>query len=458
MGLIALAARIVTGPPAVTTDAAQALFWGRQLLHGIAPVYHSGFGITPHPLLIAYAVVCAALGSSGFDALAVASYVAFGALVWGAFRLAQELSSWLGGVLAALLLATSGYALRYAGVAFVDVPFAALVVWAAVWGVRRPGSPLRVLALLAAAGLLRPEAWALSAVYWGYLYHSRSCPHLIKAAALTLAAPLLWIASDAAISGNPLFSLQTVQHFAHLVRATPTRTQLPHVTLTYLRDLVGLSAIAAGLVGAAMIVRERERRAYPVLAVLLIELGLFAVDGIKGLYLYDRFMLIPAALVAVLAGRAVSALLASWRARRVGWEGAIALVLVAWLLASIPGRISSVQNARAQMGSNAAAITELQRFVARPAVRMIIRGCPRLQTAAPTMMPYVAWTAGAAGSQLPANWSLPAGSSAFVTMTRGQAASGWFFGIEVQQRSWRVPPEFVGRASLGPYALFTRGC
>jgi hypothetical protein len=133
-------------------------------------------------------------------------------------------------------------------------------------------------------------------------------------------------------------------------------------------------------------------------------------------------------------------------------------VLVAWLLASIPGRISSVQNARAQMGSNAAAITELQRFVARPAVRMIIRGCPRLQTAAPTMMPYVAWTAGAAGSQLPANWSLPAGSSAFVTMTRGQAASGWFFGIEVQQRSWRVPPEFVGRASLGPYALFTRGC
>ena len=56
-------------------------------------------------------------------------------------------------------------------IGYQDLPFAALVVGAVLLEAQRPpprGSP--VLVLLALAGLLRPEAWVLSGLYWLYLW------------------------------------------------------------------------------------------------------------------------------------------------------------------------------------------------------------------------------------------------------------------------------------------------
>ena len=80
---------------------------------------------------------------------------------------------WFGraaGALAALLFLTRVPVLSYGVRAYVDVPYLLLVLGALLRRVAAAGAPARpVLALLALAGLLRPEAWAFSALYWLYL-------------------------------------------------------------------------------------------------------------------------------------------------------------------------------------------------------------------------------------------------------------------------------------------------
>ena len=53
---------------------------------------------------------------------------------------------------------------------YIDIPYLALVVWAAALEAERPrrGTPVLVLLLLA-RGLLRPEAWLLGGLYWLWL-------------------------------------------------------------------------------------------------------------------------------------------------------------------------------------------------------------------------------------------------------------------------------------------------
>ena len=75
--------------------------------------------------------------------------------------------------------------LLYAARAYVDVPFLALVLWAAALEARAPRRGLPVMATLAVAGLLRPEAWVLAGAYWLWCGWRR-----LDLLALAAAAPL----------------------------------------------------------------------------------------------------------------------------------------------------------------------------------------------------------------------------------------------------------------------------
>src|SRR3954467_2678436 len=89
----------------------------------------------------------------------------FGALVWLTYRLGAELfSPWVGAV-AALVVLTRPALERDALVGYQDTAFAALIVWAVLLEARRPRRGTAVLAVLAVAGLMRPEAWALAGLY-----------------------------------------------------------------------------------------------------------------------------------------------------------------------------------------------------------------------------------------------------------------------------------------------------
>ena len=67
------------------------------------------------------------------------------------------------------------------------------------------------MALLAAAGLLRPEAWVLAGLYWLWCLPGSALRARAGLLALAAAAPLLWCLVDLAVTGDPLFSLTNTQ-------------------------------------------------------------------------------------------------------------------------------------------------------------------------------------------------------------------------------------------------------
>ena len=70
------------------------------------------------------------------------------------------------GALAAFLVLTRFDFPSLAVRAYIDIPFMATIVWAAALEAARPRRGTLVFLLLAAAGLMRPEAWILSGVYF----------------------------------------------------------------------------------------------------------------------------------------------------------------------------------------------------------------------------------------------------------------------------------------------------
>ncbi len=161
-------------------DTLYALAWGGQLARGETPQYGIPIAPTPHPLVEVLGVVLAPLPAGAIEGVTVAlGFLALSACGWVLYRLG---SLWFGraaGALAALILLTRVPVLSYGVRAYVDIPYLLLVLSAVLVEARHhrsggDGSPDRpagapVLALLALAGLLRPEAWVFSGLYWLYL-------------------------------------------------------------------------------------------------------------------------------------------------------------------------------------------------------------------------------------------------------------------------------------------------
>src|SRR5271155_5499014 len=161
--------RLIAGVGFANYDTLYALAWGGQLSRGSTPAYRVPIAPTPHPLLEALGLVLAPLGPRAVENVTVAlGFLALAACGWVIYRLGAEWFGWAAGLLAALLFLTRGRVLSYGVRAYVDLPYLLLVRGALLVESRhrRAGAP--VLALLALAGLLRPEAWAFSGLYLLY--------------------------------------------------------------------------------------------------------------------------------------------------------------------------------------------------------------------------------------------------------------------------------------------------
>ena len=148
--------------------------------------------------------------------------------------------------------------------AYVDIPYLALVLGALLVETRRPRAGAPVLALLAVAGLLRPEAWLFSVAYLAWLWRAPRArdPRLI---ALAVAAPLLWALADLAVTGDPLHSLLGTRDNAQTLERV---TGLGDVPLTaprrlgeILREPVLVGAAGGGVLALAVAARPRARSA-----------------------------------------------------------------------------------------------------------------------------------------------------------------------------------------------------
>src|SRR3954471_15588139 len=201
---IALALRLVWGSGSGNYDALYSLIWGRQIAHGRAPSFEVPLAPTPHPLSNLFAALLAPLAPRTAEhVLLVVAFLALGVVGWLVFRLGEHWFGWPAGLLAAAIVLTREPVLSYGTRAYVDVPYLALVLGALLAVARSPRAAGTPLALLALAGLIRPEAWLFSLAYLAWVLHG-GAERRAEWIALAVAAPVIWLAFDLVATGDPL--------------------------------------------------------------------------------------------------------------------------------------------------------------------------------------------------------------------------------------------------------------
>ena len=227
-----------------------------------APTFE-GFRVpTEHPLAIAAGALLSLLGDSADRVWVAMTFVAFLALVAGVYRLGRlAFTPLVGAAAAALLLTRLDYAFLAAR-GYIDIPFMAMVVWAAALEARAPAPRgARCSLLLTGAGLLRPEAWVLAGLYWCWMAPRASWRDRVLLALLAAVAPVVWALTDWAVTGDPLFSLHYTSSSAEDLGRQLPLSQLPTAIPEFFANLVKLPVLVAAVLGFALAVLLAPRRA-----------------------------------------------------------------------------------------------------------------------------------------------------------------------------------------------------
>ena len=376
--------RIISGVGFANYDTLYALAWGGQLARGSSPTYDLAVAPTPHPLIEVLGVVLSPLSPRSIENVTVAlGFLALSGCGWLVFRLGEE---WFGravGALAALILLTRVPIISYGVRAYVDVPYLLLVLCAVLLETRRRRAGAPVLALLALAGLLRPEAWVFSGLYWLYLLLSqdvsvyagarrgpgaggisasslflsershRTHAHargragararLFGLTLLAFCAPLIWVLSDLAIAHDALWSLTNTRHTAETLHRVTGIRHVPEYIPKRIGEVLGAPVLAAAVLGGvASLLWLRERAMMPAL-VGLVAVVVFAAFASAGLPIISRYAFLASAILTIFAAAGVLGWLCleAGDAPRLPWMAFGALLAVA-ILAYGPSQYHTV--------------------------------------------------------------------------------------------------------------------
>src|SRR6476646_6348245 len=161
-------------------DSYYSLLWGHEIVHGHLP-HFEGFRLpTEHPLGIVAGVLLQPFGASADRVWIGLIFATYLALVAGVYRIGRIAFTPLVGVVAGLLVLSRFDFAFLAARGYIDVPYLALVVWAVALEAARPRRGAVVFALLALAGLLRPEAWLLTGLYFLWMAWDATWPERFK--------------------------------------------------------------------------------------------------------------------------------------------------------------------------------------------------------------------------------------------------------------------------------------
>ena len=365
----ALALRVIAGVGFANYDTLYALAWGGQLSRGQTPAYGVPIAPTPHPLLEALGLVLSPLGARAVEDVTVAlGFLALSACGWVIYRLGAEWFGWAAGALAALIFLTRVDVLSYGVRAYADLPYLLLVLAALLVESRRRRAGAPVLALLALAGLLRPEAWAFSGLYWLYLMDvvprwarssgaqpggdpSRALGDRLRRSAhgevarltlLAAAAPLVWVLSDLAITGDPLWSLTNTRHTAETLGRETGIAKVPEYIPRRIGEILRPPVLVGAALGGVLSLLWLRSRALLGALAGVIAVVVFAAFASVGLPIDTRYAFLASAILSIFAGAGAFGWTCLPRGdrRRGWWMAGGALVLVA-LLAYAPSQYRS---------------------------------------------------------------------------------------------------------------------
>jgi hypothetical protein len=386
----AIVLRLLAGVGFVNYDTLYGLAWGGQLSRGSLPAYGVAIAPTPHPLVEILGVVLAPLGPAGVVHVTIAlAFLALSACAWVVYALGARWFGRAAGALGALLLITRVPVLSYGVRAYIDLPYLLLVLSALLVESRRPRAGWPVLALLALAGLLRPEAWAFSGLYWVYLIFwpnwrgriaahertpawlrrplasrepdlgastsagagastwtsARSRRQLVGLTLLAAAAPLVWVLSDLAITGDALWSLTNTRHTAQTLDRVTGIANVPEYIPRRIGEILRPPVLVGAALGGVLSLLWLGSRARLGALVGIVAVVVFAVFAAVGLPINTRYAFVAAAILCVFCGAGVFGwtLLARGDPRRRWWMAGGLIVALA-LLAYAPSQYHSAHN------------------------------------------------------------------------------------------------------------------
>jgi hypothetical protein len=450
--LLAGAYWIAAGASWLTPDAAFSLVWGDQVSSGHLPSYADGITVTPHPLVTALAAVVAPLGgSAAYDARLALSYVGLGAAVWCVLRIGAWVFGVLGGVAAAVVAGTTLPVFAAATEGELDVIFVGVVLLAVLLETQRPRRGGAVLVTLAAAGLIRPEAWLLSGLYFLWLWPAANVQARVRNGALAAAAPALWLGTDLWITGDLAFSFHRTRVVADLLGEPRGAAKVPRFVWHTLRAALGLPLLVVALAGAAQAVRRRVASAAAVGAALLASLATFVVVGLLGLSLIDRFLLLAALTLAVFCGAAVAAVAARPRGTADLVLGVVALALV---VATLPHRVDDMRHQRLAIKREGLRYAPLRRLASRADVRALLGRCRVVSSTDSDALPIAAHFAGHPGLHMRILQWRPARRGALIVASDVRVGGL----LRTSRAALGAPRGFARLAAAGVWSVYDREC
>jgi hypothetical protein len=416
LALIALAIATFAGfllyPTYPNYDSYYSLLWGREVLHGHLPSFDEYKSPTEHPLAVAFGALLSILGRHGDRVMVFCTEASFVVLCAGLYRLARQAFTPLVGLAAAGILCTRFDFPFLAARAYIDIPYLAIVVWAAALELAKPRCGGIVWWLLAAAGLLRPEAWLIIGLYFLWMCAGELGPdhgagftsreRLIRWARYAVWAavgPVVWVLCDFVVTGHPFFSLQHTSGLAEELGRTKGLSEVPAATQKFFVNLAKAPVLYAGIAGFLAALWLAPRRVLMPAALWLVGTGTFVLVGIAGLSVIDRYLLVPTLMVMVFAAVALGGwtmLRQDLLARKI-WA-LVALAAVAYGVVFTATRVN-FHNFDAELQLRGKSHRSLVELLDRPDVRAAVR-CGPVSTPTHKLIPDVRWILNAPASKV----------------------------------------------------------
>jgi hypothetical protein len=378
-------------PTYPTYDSFYALLWGRDLLHLHLPDFRVYRGPTEHPLAIAFGMVCSVFGQGGARLMVLGSIASFVAVVAGAYRLGRLCFGPVVGLLAALLVLSRFFVENLAAQGYLDISYVALIVWAVVLEVERPRRGVPVFLTLAAAGLLRPDAWVLSGVYWLWCCWRADNHRRLLYLALAASAPLIWVGVDAVVTGDPLYSLSSTAGLAQELERTQGLSSVVASVWTFGVRIDKLPVILGGLVGIPLAIWLAPRRVLTPLVALVVLVCVFVAEGAVGASVIDRYLMGAAIVLLLFCAVTIGGwamLVPGSKLRRVWMVGAAALVIYGGASVATTLSLSSL---RTTLAYHEDFHKGLQLALQNPRVKTTLKRCPLLSLPNNKLIPDARW-------------------------------------------------------------------
>jgi hypothetical protein len=348
-------------------------------------------GPTEHPLAIAFGALCSIFGQGGARLMVLGSIGSYVALVAWLYRLGRLCFGPVVGVVAALLVLSRFFLENLAAQGYLDISYVALIVWAVVMEVEKPRRGTPVLVTLAAAGLLRPDAWLLAGAYWLWCSWRAENATRLKYLAIAAIGPVVWVLVDLIVTGKPFYSLNSTAGLAQELGRTQGISNVIGSLWTFSVRIDKLPVVLGALAGIPLAIWLTPRRVLTPLVALVLLLGVFVLEGAAGASVIDRYLMGAAIMLLLFCAVAVGgwAMLERGTLLRRIWMGFAALLVIYG--AASAATTLSLTSLRNTLAYHEDFHKGLAVALHTPVVKRELRHCPLLTLPNNKLIPDARW-------------------------------------------------------------------